>query len=257
MSSLANFDPFLLIRSQNGLETEQQVRATRIVPSFPSRQSYTLFRRTVPRGMFEWASLVSYLCPTSLLSLLTCSKETCWDTIEVHVPNGKVRDFLVARRLAFRAAIQCPVPCSEWTEDRPRCDSPFCDRDTGFWLPSSEEIEEANGEIEFPCGDSVWGSSSIRVQMQDRDTSVVRAMRGPALVACSRDCGREMRQMMKIRGPGRQCRVLVASWKRQPCHPKYRDKPIPSEYKLLSEIDDQVSSSAIEPGSHRSFSVAA
>ena len=133
--------------------------------------------------------------------------------------------------LAFRAAKICPEPRQRWSESNPKCSSPFCDRDTGYWLPTREEV---NGDYsgntgEFANGCSIWGSFTIRAHIQEHR----------AFVACCMECGRTMRHIIKIRGRRSQREhVVVASRDRvlMNAHDLGVHGLPPDDHLLLSEI---------------------
>ena len=88
-------------------------------------------------------------------------------------------------------------------------------------------MEDADGHVEFSCGTSVYGSVSIR--------SMVANGNGP-FVACCRDCGMLLKQMIRIRETKHES-VLLASRRRVAAHPRAgRLGEPPSEYQLLSEM---------------------
>ena len=131
-----------------------------------------------------------------------------------------------AQRLKFQARLACPEPERGWTESQPLCSSPLCNAKIGLWLPSREEVEDADGHVEFSCGTSVYGSVSIR--------SMVANGNGP-FVACCRDCGMLLKQMIRIRETQHES-VLLASRGRVAPHMAGRVGLPPSEYRLLSEM---------------------
>ena len=105
-----------------------------------------------------------------------------------------MRRLIEALRLKFQARLACPEPKRGWTEGQPLCSSPLCNAKTGLRLPSDEEVEDADGNVEFSCG-----MSSIRSTV---------ARNGP-FVACCRDCGMLLKQMIRIRETDES--VLLAS----------------------------------------------
>ena len=131
-----------------------------------------------------------------------------------------------AQRFKLKARVVCPEPEREWTESQPLCSSPFCNAKTGLWLPSNEEVgEDTDGHVEFSCGSSIWGSVSIRSRIPRH---------GP-FVACCRDCGMLLKQMIRIRETQHES-VLLASRRRVAPHMAGRVGPPPSECLLLSEM---------------------
>ena len=88
-------------------------------------------------------------------------------------------------------------------------------------------MEDADGHVEFSCGTSVYGSVSIR--------SMVANGNGP-FVACCRDCGMLLKQMIRIRETKHES-VLLASRRRVAARPMAgRLGEPPSENRLLSEM---------------------
>ena len=79
---------------------------------------------------------------------------------------------------------------------------------------------------EFPSCSSVWGSSTIRAQLAIRES----------FVACCLDCGRAIRQIIKIRGTTHHEGVLVASRHRVAATEEYILFVPSDRYLLLSEI---------------------
>ena len=127
------------------------------------------------------------------------------------------------------------------TESQPLCSSPLCNAKTGLWLPSSQdEVVNKDGHVEFSCGSSVWGSLSMRSQI---------AKHGP-FVACCRDCGMLLKQMIRIRESEKHERVLLASRRRVAPPMAGRVGEPPSENRLLSEM-----SASSGPSVRRSRSV--
>ena len=138
-----------------------------------------------------------------------------------------IRDRLIeAQRLKFQARLACPEPERGWTESQPLCSSPLCNAKTGLWLPSPEEVgyDSTRGYTEFSCGTSHWGSKTIRSMI---------ARHGP-FVACCRDCGMLLKQMIRIRETRES--VLLASRRRVAPDMAGRVGLPPSEYRLLSEM---------------------
>ena len=88
------------------------------------------------------------------------------------------------------------------------------------------EEEDTDGHVEFTCRDSIWGSVSIRSQI---------AKHGP-FVACCRDCGMLLKQMIRIRETQQHESVLLASRRRVAPRMAGRVGLPPSEYRLLSEM---------------------
>ena len=97
-------------------------------------------------------------------------------------------------------------------------------------------MEDADGHVEFSCSASVYGSVSIR--------SMVANGNGP-FVACCRDCGMLLKQMIRIRETEDEG-VLLASRRRAPHMAGWVGEP-PSEYRLLSEMSAARARSAPPP----------
>ena len=88
-------------------------------------------------------------------------------------------------------------------------------------------MEDADGHVEFLCGTSVYGSVSIR--------SMVANGNGP-FVACCRDCGMLLKQMIRIRETRES--VILASRRRLAPQPASLVGLPPDEYRLLSEMSE-------------------
>ena len=159
-------------------------------------------------------------------SLLACGRTTAWGSTWSSTLPITMQKLIEAQRLKFQARRACPEPERGWTESQPLCSSPLCNAKTGLWLPSSEEVGyDTRGHPEFSCGESIWGSVTIRSQI---------ARHGP-FVACCRDCGMLLKQMIRIRETRES--VLLAS-RRRLVAPLMADRVglPPSEYRLLSEM---------------------
>ena len=131
-----------------------------------------------------------------------------------------------AQRFKFQARLACPEPERGWTESQPLCSSPLCNAKTGLWLPSKEEVGyDTNGHVEFSCAASIWGSKTIRSMIS----------RHKPFVACCRDCGMLLKQMIRIRETKDEG-VLLASRRRVVSPIVGRVGEPPSEYRLLSEM---------------------
>ena len=158
----------------------------------------------------------------SQLALLACGRTTAWGSTWSSTLPRTMRRLIEAQRLKFQARLACPEPERGWTEGQPLCSSPLCNAKTGLWLPSAEEVEDADGNVEFSCG-----VSSIRSTV---------ARHGP-FVACCRDCGMLLKQMLRIRETERQHEsVLLASRRCVAPHMAGRVGLPPSEYRLLSQM---------------------
>ena len=162
----------------------------------------------------------------SQLALLACGRTTAWGSTWSSTLSKTLQRLIEAQRLKLKALLVCPEPKRGWTESQPLCSSPFCNAKTGLWLPSQEEVGyDTDGHVEFSCGSSVWGSFSMRSQI---------ARHGP-FVACCRDCGMLLKQMIRICETQHES-VLLASRRRVAPHMAGRVGPPPSEYLLLSEM---------------------
>ena len=159
-------------------------------------------------------------------SLLACGRTTAWGSTWSSTLPITMQSLIEAQRLKLQARLVCPEPKRGWTESQPLCSSPFCNAKTGLWLPSQEEVgKDKEGHIEFSCGSSIWGSVSIRSQI---------ARHGP-FVACCRDCGMLLKQMIRIRETQHES-VLLASRRRVAPHMAGRVGLPPSECRLLNEM---------------------
>ena len=171
------------------------------------------------------AWMLGYLGLRKVRSLLACGRTTAWGSTWSSTLQRTMRRLIEAQRLKFQARLACPEPERGWTESQPLCSSPLCNGKTGLWLPSKEEVEDTDGHVEFSCGSSSWGSVSIRSQI---------ARHGP-FVACCRDCGMLLKQMIRIRETKHES-VLLASRRRVARPMAGRVGEPPSEYRLLSEM---------------------
>ena len=168
-------------------------------------------------GHLEWRTV---------RSLLACGRTTAWGSTWSSTLPRTMHRLFKAQRFTLQARLVCPEPERGWTESQPLCSSPFCNAKTGLWLPSREEVgKDTRGRIEFSCGSLIWGSVSIRFQI---------ARHGP-FVACCRDCGMLLKQMIRIRETQHE-RVLLASRRRVAPHMAGRVGLPPSECLLLSEM---------------------
>ena len=179
------------------------------------------------------AWMLGYMELREVRSLLACGRTTAWGSTWSSTLPRTMRRLIEALRLKFQARLACPEPKRGWTEGQPLCSSPLCNAKTGLRLPSDEEVEDADGNVEFSCG-----MSSIRSTV---------AREGP-FVACCRDCGMLLKQMIRIRETEDEG-VLLASRRRAPHMAGWVGEP-PSEYRLLSEM-----SASSGPSVRRSRSV--
>ena len=174
------------------------------------------------------AWMLGHLELRKVRSLLACGRTTAWGSTWSSTLPRTLHKLIEAQRLKFQARLACPEPERGWTESQPLCSSPLCNAKTGLWLPSREEVEDADGHVEFSCSTSVYGSVSIR--------SMVANGNGP-FVACCRDCGMLLKQMIRIRETERQHEsVLLASRRRVAPQPASLVGLPPSEFRLLSEM---------------------
>ena len=172
------------------------------------------------------AWMLGHLDWRTVLSLLACGRTTAWGSTWSSTLPITMQRLIEAQRLKLQARLACPEPKRGWTESQPLCSSPVCNAKTGLWLPSQEEVGyDTDGHVEFSCGSSIWGSVSIRSQI---------ARHGP-FVACCRDCGMLLKQMIRIRETQHES-VLLASRRRVAPHMAGRVGLPPSEYRLLSEM---------------------
>ena len=180
------------------------------------------------------AGILVFLDRGSLRCLSAAGGATAWRTVLPGLTDAMWL-LLGSYREWHRASLACPEPRQGWTEAAPRCSSPLCDSDTGLWLPTPGEVHEDSDEHpRFPCGNSLWGSITIRSEIAAR----------PALVACSWNCGRILKHIARIRG--RRESVLVASRTRLTPESmeawRHRvglaNMPIPREYLLLTEMGE-------------------
>ena len=173
------------------------------------------------------AWMLGHLELRKMRSLLACGRTTAWGSPWSSTLPRTMQKLIEAQRLKFQARRACPEPERGWTESQPLCSSPLCSAKTGLWLPSTEEVGKyARGQEEFSCGWSIWGSVTIRSQI---------ARNGP-FVACCRDCGMLLKQMIRIRETEKHERVLLASHRRVAPHMAGRVGLPPSECRLLNEM---------------------
>ena len=172
------------------------------------------------------AWMLGHLELRKVRSLLACGRTTAWGSTWSSTRPITMQKLIEAQRLKLKALLVCPEPERGWTESQPLCSSPFCNAKIGLWLPSQEEVVNRDGHVEFSCGSSVWGSLSMRSQI---------ARRGP-FVACCRDCGMLLKQMIRIRETEKHERVLLASHRRVAPHMAGRVGLPPSECRLLNEM---------------------
>ena len=173
------------------------------------------------------AWMIGHLHWRTVRSVLACGRNTAWWSTWSSTLSKTMQRLIEAQRFKLKARVVCPEPEREWSESQPLCSSPFCNAKTGLWLPSSqEEVVNRDGHVEFSCGSSVWGSLSMRSQIAEH---------GP-FVACCRDCGMLLKQMIRIRETEKHERVLLASHRRVAPHRRVVLLEPPSESRLLSEM---------------------
>ena len=172
------------------------------------------------------AWMLGYLELRKVRSLLACGRTTAWGSTWISTLPITMQKLIEAQRLKFQALLACPEPERGWTESQPLCSSPLCNAKTGLWLPSYEEVGyDTNGHPEFSCDSSVWGSVSIRSMI---------ARYGP-FVACCRDCGMLLKQMIRIRETQHESVLLASRCRVAPCMAGRAGLP-PCENRLLSEM---------------------
>ena len=102
-------------------------------------------------------------------------------------------------------------PRATWTEKDPICSSPLCNNRTGLWLPSREEITTLTDRpqdhpFDYMCANHEWGSLSLRCVIADVKAGLTAAWDnhgrvragGRALVVCSVECGKDVREIARI-----------------------------------------------------------
>ena len=172
------------------------------------------------------AWMLGYLELRKVRFLLACGRTTAWGSTWSSTLQRTIHRLIEAQRLTFQARLVCPEPERGWTESQPLCSSPLCNAKTGLWLPSKEEVGyDTNGHVEFSCAASIWGSKTIRSMIS----------RHKPFVACCRDCGMLLKQMIRIRETKDEG-VLLASRRRVVSPIVGRVGEPPSEYRLLSEM---------------------
>ena len=159
--------------------------------------------------------------------LLACGRTTAWGSTWSSTLPITMQKLIEAQRLRFQARLACPEPERGWTESQPLCSSPLCNAKTGLWLPSYDEVGyDTNGHVEFSCAASIWGSKTIRSMIS----------RHKPFVACCRDCGMLLKQMIRIRETRES--VILASRRRLAPQPASLVGLPPDEYRLLSEMSE-------------------
>ena len=173
------------------------------------------------------AWMLGHLELRKMRSLLACGRTTAWGSTWSSTLPRTMHKLIEAQRLKLQALLACPEPERGWTESQPLCSSPLCSAKTGLWLPSTEEVgKDARGQEEFSCGWSIWGSVTIRSQ--------IARGHGP-FVACCRDCGMLLKQMIRIRETQHESVLLASRCRVAPCMAGRAGLP-PCENRLLSEM---------------------
>ena len=186
------------------------------------------------------AWMLGYLEWRKVRFLLACGRTTAWGSTWISTLPRTMQKLIQAQRLKLQALLACPEPERGWTESQPLCSSPLCNAKTGLWLPSRQEVGYGTRRYpEFSCGESIWGSVTIRSQI---------ARHGP-FVACCRDCGMLLKQMIRIRETQHESVLLASRCRVAPCMAGRAGLP-PCENRLLSEM-----SASSGPSVRRSRSV--
>ena len=174
------------------------------------------------------AWMLGYLELRKVRFLLACGRTTAWGSTWISTLPITMQKLIEAQRLKFQALLACPEPERGWSESQPLCSSPLCNAKTGLWLPSYDEVGyDTNGHAEFSCDSSVvLCSVSIRSMV---------ARYGP-FVACCRDCGMLLKQMIRIRETRES--VILARRRRLAPQPASLVGLPPSGYRLLSEMSE-------------------
>ena len=202
----------------------------------------------LPSGDVAWSAAAVGICLflqlRELRALSVCGRFTTWEWL-VPQCQGIMRAFLRSMLARARASRECPKPVWGWKEENPICASPLCGGYTGLWLPYPDELKEAGADdFEFMCGCSIWGSRTIRSQLEIRRWENARTTRGRTVrsepcVACSIECGRFLKEIAQVRGYREM--VIVASGTRvtpEALQETRMRRHIPEEYLLLSELQD-------------------
>ena len=173
------------------------------------------------------SNIQDLLQPTDLRPFLACYTATSWPKMQIFITKT-VRTVMTSHHAQYVAAQECPKPRADWTEDAPICASPSCTVRTGLWLPSKEEITTLtergqSAPFEFMCGTVLnWGSVTLRSVIENMESGeehvwdkhgLVRSG-GRALVACSVDCAKVLREIARIQR--QHDYVLLASHVREP-----------------------------------------
>ena len=229
------------------------------------------------------SNIQDLLQPTDLRPFLACYTATSWPKMQIFITKT-VRTVMTSHHAQYVAAQECSKPRADWTEDSPICASPSCTARTGLWLPSKEEITTLTergqyAPFEFMCENYNWGSITLRSVIENMEDGVecVWDKHGPvrtggrALVACSLNCAKVLREIARIQR--KHDYVLLASHVREPPEVNLllpfirypvseppdvcrwiaaRSHAIPSGFLLLSEIDRRDAYNAIDPLDARS-----
>ena len=217
----------------------------------PSVEETIVWR--LPSGDVAWSAVAGGICLFlhlwELRALSVCGRFTTWEWL-VPQCQGIMRAFLRPMLARARASRECPKPVWGWKEENPICASPLCGGYTGLWLPSHDELKEATGtDGEFMCGASIWGSSTIRSELEARRWEDARdrrrTVRSEPCVACCVECGQFLKEIAQLRGYREM--VILASWTRvtpgelQETRDEAgigRERRIPEAYLLLSELQN-------------------
>ena len=211
----------------------------------PSVEETIVWR--LPSGDVAWSAAAVGICLflhlRELRALSVCGRFTTWEWL-VPQCQGIMRAFLRSMLARARASRECPKPVWGWKEENPIRASPLCGGYTGLWLPYPDELKEAGADdFEFMCGCSIWGSRTIRSQLEIRRWENARTrgrtVRSEPCVACSIECGRFLKEIAQLRGYREM--VIVASGTRvtpEELQETRMRRHIPEEYLLLSELQD-------------------
>ena len=105
-----------------------------------------------------------------------CAVRTCSRHIRdvVGQPDTVCGNFVKVVLLQMQMNQICLKPAEDWTPEAPFCASPYCRRETGLWMPTSED------RLPAASVDSVDGSERISVFLQRH--------RNYKYVVCSEPC---------------------------------------------------------------------
>ena len=187
-------------------------------PRTTSGAAPAVLNMILPRDAFLVfvSNIEDLLRPCHLRSVMTCSRATSWPMMQRYITNV-VKTIMEKHHVQYVAAQESKSPRSSmspratWTEKDPICSSPLCNNRTGLWLPSREEITTLTDRpqdhpFDYMCANHEWGSLSLRCVIADVKAGLTAAWDnhgrvragGRALVVCSVECGKDVREIARI-----------------------------------------------------------